>query len=232
LIIELSSPPERETSDETPGPLRTGVVQLLQIEQAMPLRHYDYRPLVRALALGLIFSLLSACGGRAAVFPSEDSSVKPDVSVDSHLSAASDARAAWDASVLPDTSSGIDPQCAEVRCDFVEDCCTCAVFGPNNPPTPTPYCPDDCEQYLCGAYNLAEGVAYCLKGQCLLASTRTCSKDADCVLINDCCTCMAAPVGHALPECLADCKQSTCSAWGLGQAQARCVRGRCQLSLE
>jgi hypothetical protein len=170
--------------------------------------------------LGL--ALLSACGGRTAGVP-------PDVRDDR---AAADGRPTPDLRLAPDSSLGHDPLCEGVSCYAINDCCTCAAFGPNNPPSPTPFCPDNCKQPACGAWYLGEAEAYCLKGQCLLAGTKPCIKDSDCVLVDDCCRCMAAPVGHAIPECLADCFQSSCNATGLGQARPRCLGGSCRLSLE
>lgn len=57
-----------------------------------------------------------------------------------------------------------------------------------------------------------------------------CQSDADCVLLDDCCTCGGVPAGT--PGCELDCVQSACSAAGLEPTAALCRAGRCVLDLD
>lgn len=54
-----------------------------------------------------------------------------------------------------------------------------------------------------------------------------CRVDEDCVVVNDCCTCDAAPVDEKQVECPKACLQSTCDALGLFDAEAQCQLGLC-----
>ncbi len=55
-----------------------------------------------------------------------------------------------------------------------------------------------------------------------------CVEDADCALVNDCCTCGGYPANMPAPECpLMNCFAPTCDSIGLSQAMAVCRAGRC-----
>jgi hypothetical protein len=57
-----------------------------------------------------------------------------------------------------------------------------------------------------------------------------CMVDADCMLVEDCCTCDAIPLGDAPPACgNVACEQSTCAAEGIDPPQAQCTFGHCEL---
>ncbi len=57
----------------------------------------------------------------------------------------------------------------------------------------------------------------------------TCEGPADCVIFDDCCTCMAAHAGDRPPPCpVRECDQSACDAAGLGNIGAECQSGVCQ----
>jgi len=124
-----------------------------------------------------------------------------------------------------------DPACVNVPCGAANDCCTCGAGRTDYDGFPPP-CPAKCKQPTCDAWKVLGPTAYCLKGRCLLMDNkRGCSGDADCELLNDCCSCMALPKGHAVPACLADCFAAHCTAIGLAGAKARCIGGLCRLAL-
>jgi hypothetical protein len=55
-----------------------------------------------------------------------------------------------------------------------------------------------------------------------------CQVDEDCKLVNDCCNCMAAPVGENPPDCPHVCDAPSCEAVGLGEIEVECRFGTCQ----
>ncbi len=58
-----------------------------------------------------------------------------------------------------------------------------------------------------------------------------CASDADCTLIDDCCSCLAIAPGEAAPPCGGgECFATACSALGAGNVTAQCVAGRCVVS--
>jgi hypothetical protein len=64
-------------------------------------------------------------------------------------------------------------------------------------------------------------------------AARECEVAEDCQLVEDCCTCDAIPAGETPEECLAQCEQSACSAFGRPKdAQIACVAGRCVAGFE
>ncbi|MBV1861542.1 MAG: hypothetical protein KUG77_24195 [Nannocystaceae bacterium] len=57
-----------------------------------------------------------------------------------------------------------------------------------------------------------------------------CVMDEDCMLVDDCCTCGAIPVGDEAPECdLKECLVSTCTSLGLGMPAVECNFGTCEV---
>lgn len=54
-----------------------------------------------------------------------------------------------------------------------------------------------------------------------------CATDADCQVVDDCCTCAAQPKSAQIPPCAGICIQSACQARGLQAAKAACVANRC-----
>jgi hypothetical protein len=57
-----------------------------------------------------------------------------------------------------------------------------------------------------------------------------CAVDGDCIVIEDCCECVGAPVGSGI--CKSACKQSVCSVQGIQPTGARCVLGACVLDVD
>ncbi len=58
-----------------------------------------------------------------------------------------------------------------------------------------------------------------------------CTRDDDCALVDDCCSCVAIGPGEAAPPCdLPNCFAPTCAANGI-DASPRCVAGRCVLDV-
>jgi hypothetical protein len=55
-----------------------------------------------------------------------------------------------------------------------------------------------------------------------------CRVDRDCMVVNDCCSCGAAPVDEMQPECPKACLQPSCDAIGLFDPVAECRLGLCQ----
>lgn len=66
-----------------------------------------------------------------------------------------------------------------------------------------------------------------------VAAAPQCLKDADCMLVNDCCTCAALPRGERPPACdpKMACLIPSCTQYG-GIEQVRCVAGRCILGFD
>jgi hypothetical protein len=58
-----------------------------------------------------------------------------------------------------------------------------------------------------------------------------CEVAEDCMLIDDCCSCSAAPKSDEITACGAVCIQSACSARGVPGVTAKCVAKRCVLDL-
>ena len=57
-----------------------------------------------------------------------------------------------------------------------------------------------------------------------------CIVDEDCMLVNDCCSCEAVPVGEDAPECdIKACLVPTCTAVGLGKPAVECNFGTCEV---
>jgi hypothetical protein len=56
---------------------------------------------------------------------------------------------------------------------------------------------------------------------------RECETADDCVLLQDCCSCMGAPEGATLPYCNLVCIQSRCQASQIGTDEVTCSFGRC-----
>jgi hypothetical protein len=58
-------------------------------------------------------------------------------------------------------------------------------------------------------------------------------EDADCVLVDDCCTCEGIPVNTPFPECpMMNCFAPTCESIGLSQPTALCRAGRCDVNAD
>jgi hypothetical protein len=66
-----------------------------------------------------------------------------------------------------------------------------------------------------------------------VAAPPQCARDADCQLVNDCCSCVAVPRMDRAPACDSRiaCAQTFCMQFG-GIDQPRCVAGRCVLGLD
>jgi len=58
-----------------------------------------------------------------------------------------------------------------------------------------------------------------------------CEVDADCVLVDDCCSCSGEPKDANVRACSAVCKQSACAALGMQGVRTRCSAKRCVLEL-
>jgi len=60
-----------------------------------------------------------------------------------------------------------------------------------------------------------------------------CTKDSDCLLVDDCCTCAAIVRGDRPPACdpRITCPMTTCAQFG-GVDKARCMAGRCIVGLD
>lgn len=56
-----------------------------------------------------------------------------------------------------------------------------------------------------------------------------CEVDADCVVVNDCCSCTAAHAEDMIDACPVKCDQTACDAAGLAGIEAQCVFGSCEL---
>lgn len=57
-----------------------------------------------------------------------------------------------------------------------------------------------------------------------------CVMDEDCMLVDDCCSCTAIPVGDEAPECdIEACLVSTCTSLGLGMPAVQCNFGTCEV---
>jgi len=55
-----------------------------------------------------------------------------------------------------------------------------------------------------------------------------CATDADCELVNDCCSCLGIASGEAAPACdMEECFATTCDAMGFPTLSARCAAGQC-----
>ena len=57
-----------------------------------------------------------------------------------------------------------------------------------------------------------------------------CESDADCVLVEDCCSCTAVHVDDDVAECDIDCKASVCETSGIPMHPVECRFGTCQLA--
>jgi hypothetical protein len=57
-----------------------------------------------------------------------------------------------------------------------------------------------------------------------------CTVDADCMKVEDCCTCAAIEAGDPPGACKVMCDQSACAAVGLQDTIAECRSGHCELS--
>lgn len=57
-----------------------------------------------------------------------------------------------------------------------------------------------------------------------------CRDDRDCMVVNDCCSCGAVPVGEEPIECPKNCFQPSCDAIGLFDPVAECHAGTCRLA--
>jgi hypothetical protein len=122
--------------------------------------------------------------------------------------------------------------CSKTKCVVVNDCCGCKAIDANvTKPKP---CPAMCFQPQCDAAGIKKPTAYCKQGKCFLGDAKTgCSTDADCSLVNDCCSCAALPTSVQTPYCsLPSCYVPTCTALGFPKAKAVCgALGVCTLSL-
>jgi hypothetical protein len=57
-----------------------------------------------------------------------------------------------------------------------------------------------------------------------------CIVDEDCMLVNDCCSCDAIPLGDDPPECeIMECLVPTCTALGVGKPAVECNFGTCEV---
>jgi hypothetical protein len=60
-----------------------------------------------------------------------------------------------------------------------------------------------------------------------------CQDDADCTLVNDCCSCEGVSKNETVPECsLMNCFVSTCESMSLSQPMAMCRAGRCVVNAD
>jgi hypothetical protein len=130
----------------------------------------------------------------------------------------------------PPPPDGPKTQCySDKDCKVFEDCCSCqAVFTWENMPS----CKMACTHKACTTKKaLTQPEAYCLtaKGKCFLGDSAACSTDADCKLVNDCCSCMAVPVSVTPPNCPMTCLVDSCTSVGLQGATAVCLSGKCRL---
>lgn len=125
-----------------------------------------------------------------------------------------------------------DPACEGISCDVVNSCCQCEAYDKARPPL-FKACAVLCDAPRCESMGIGKPQAYCLAGMCWLTSASSCSVDADCALVNDCCACMALPVAQAKVvenQCAADCAWGSCGAKGIGSVKARCLGGTCRLA--
>jgi hypothetical protein len=168
----------------------------------------------------------SAADLSAADLSAADHTVQPDVAAKDTTPGAD---AAGDAVATPDT---VDPACNNVQCNLKNDCCDCAAWH-NAGPSPAPCTITSCKQPTCGALGLKAPAAYCHGGHCSVRDDgSSCSSDADCQLINDCCWCAAWPKAAKAPACpQRSCLISSCTQHKLGNIKARCVGGVCRLGL-
>jgi hypothetical protein len=61
------------------------------------------------------------------------------------------------------------------------------------------------------------------------SNATTCEQDEDCMLLNDCCYCLATHVEDAPPPCeMQECFAPTCDANGLPNLEVRCRFGTCE----
>jgi hypothetical protein len=111
-------------------------------------------------------------------------------------------------------------------CALANNCCECnAYLAGQVPPCPLPCMTKTCTQTL----GLSNPEAICVKGHCLVNDSASCSGDADCKLIDDCCRCWAVASTVAIPPCSRMCLIDSCTSLGLSSAKAACVSGFCRL---
>lgn len=186
------------------------------------------------LIVGCTLLLAGACsddtsppptGDSAADLNAADQTVQPDVATKDSTPKADTAA---DTAAKPDA----DTSCANITCNLKNDCCDCAAWHNAGPP-PGPCAITSCKQPTCGALGLKTPAAYCYGGHCSVRDDgASCSSDADCQLINDCCWCEAWPKAAKAPTCPnLNCLVSSCTSHKLGNAKARCVGGVCRLGL-
>ena len=116
---------------------------------------------------------------------------------------------------------------ADKECKVFEDCCDCyPIYTWESPGMCKMACTDKaCKTDL----NLVPAEAHCVKGKCFLGGG-TCASDADCQMVNDCCSCMALPAKSTPPACnIKACFVATCTARGVSTAKAQCVSGSCRV---
>lgn len=131
-----------------------------------------------------------------------------------------------------------DP-CEDKQCQVAEGCCVCQAYDAAKDPRPAD-CDTVCDQSLCSSQGLVSPFAYCFSGRCVLGSktghgyTVSCSLDADCTLVDDCCHCVALPrsLSYVGASCEQSCESPSCEALGWGGVKARCLGGTCRLSLQ
>ena len=59
-----------------------------------------------------------------------------------------------------------------------------------------------------------------------------CATDADCRVVDDCCTCAALAPGETTPTCVNDCFASACVSRSIPASAALCVAGQCVLDID
>ncbi len=154
----------------------------------------------------------SGSGGSGASSGSGGGGVAGSAGVGATAGAAGTAGAGGTAGV-----GGTGPECTKNEdCKLFDDCCTCAAFGPGEPP-PTP-CPAACIQSKCSELGFKGKAASCVAGRCIVgfdcdaskvlcksllncppgqAPTvegtcwGTCVPASDCLSVKDCATCAA-----------------------------------------
>lgn len=115
-------------------------------------------------------------------------------------------------------------------CKVFNDCCDCEAIPVK---VNKPNCKKLCVISTCQSLGFKLPEAYCAGGRCLITDRGTsCKTDKDCKQVDNCCDCLALPVGVSAPVCnINSCFVSTCTALGLTKLQPRCANGTCRLAL-
>lgn len=156
---------------------------------------------------------------------------------------------------VDDGTTGVDGQVARVdaggvsRCQASKDCrsdeychvesgCVASATKPGAcrkkpqrggcPELYAPVCGCDGKTHASECEARSLGVNVAKQGPCADPSCQ----NIPCGVANDCCTCGAGRTDYDgfPPPCFAMCDQSRCSAWGIAQPTAYCLKGQCLLA--